>query len=193
MNEDLFKALTETAAEAGRIAALVPQEALAAATPCPEFDLRTLVNHWVLWTSHGLEHRALRKEIPAALTETDFTADRAWREEYAAALDRALAAWARPEAWEGEIVAGMGATPAPAVAAMLFVELALHTWDVARPVGAALHLSDATAALLLAEVGNMAEMFRQYDGFAAEVPVPAGAPLLDRALAASGRDPRWTP
>ena len=30
----------------------------------PEFDTRALVNHWVLNTSHGLEHRALRKALP---------------------------------------------------------------------------------------------------------------------------------
>ncbi|MFD0854388.1 TIGR03086 family protein, partial [Actinomadura adrarensis] len=56
-------------------------------TPCAEFDLRTLVNHWVLFTSHGLEHRALRRPIPDELTGRDFTADPEWAEAYAAQLD----------------------------------------------------------------------------------------------------------
>ena len=37
------------------------------------------------------------------------------------------------------------------------------------------------------------EMFRQYQGFGAIVPVPDGATTFDRALSLSGRDPRWKP
>jgi hypothetical protein len=37
-----------------------------------------------------------------------------------------------------------------------------------------------------------AELFREYKGFADPAPVPADASPLDRALALSGRDPRWT-
>ncbi|WP_460306603.1 TIGR03086 family metal-binding protein [Actinocorallia aurea] len=193
MNEDLLKALTETAAEAVRVAALVPQDALAARTPCAEFDLRALVNHWILWSSHALEHRGLRTEIPADLLEADFTAAATWREDYAATLDRALSVWSRPETWEGDITSGMGATPAPRLAGILFADLALHTWDVARSVGTTLTLSDPAAELLCTEVAEISDMYRQYDGFAASVPVPADAPPLDRALAEAGRDPRWTP
>ena len=36
-------------------------------------------------------------------------------------------------------------------------------------------------------------MFRQYQGFAAVVPVPDDAPAFDRALALAGRDPQWKP
>ncbi|WP_123668826.1 TIGR03086 family metal-binding protein [Actinocorallia herbida] len=192
MNEDLFKAIAETAAEAARVAALVPQDALGGPTPCTEFDLRTLVNHWILWGSHALEHRALRQELPEALTEVDFTATPSWRADFAAALDRAVAAWSRPEVWEGDITSGAGATPAPQIAALLFADLALHTWDVARSVGADLDLSDPAAALLHTGVAEVAEMYRQYDGFAAQVPLPETASPLHKALAASGRDPGWT-
>ncbi|MDX6743657.1 TIGR03086 family metal-binding protein [Actinocorallia sp. A-T 12471] len=193
MNEDLLKALAETSAEAVRIAALVPQDRLSAATPCPDYDLRELVNHWIVWTSHALEHYGLRTTLPEALKTADFTADPTWREDYAATLDRALTAWSRPEAWQGDIASGMGPTPPADMAAMMLTELALHTWDVARTIGTDLHISDPTAALLLADVEKIAPMFREYGGFATPIPLPASSPLLARALAASGRNPNWTP
>ncbi|MCD0451413.1 TIGR03086 family metal-binding protein [Actinocorallia sp. API 0066] len=193
MNEDLFRALAETAAEAARVAALIPQDRLTAATPCPDYDLRALTNHWIVWTSHALEHYALRTTLPEELKTADFTAEASWREDYAAALDRAVTAWSRPRAWEGEVVSGMGPTPAADTVAMLLVELALHTWDAARPLNTHLHLSDPTAEILHAEVTKLAPMFRQYNGFADPVPIPESASVLDSALAAAGRDPHWTP
>ena len=42
-----------------------------------------------------------------------------------------------------------------------------------------------------ADVG--AELFRQYKGFADPVPTAADAPILDRVLAPSGRNPAWAP
>jgi hypothetical protein len=48
------------------------------------------------------------------------------------------------------------------------------------------------AAAVLSAVEANAELFRQYQGFADPIPVPATASVLDRALALSGRDPGWT-
>jgi hypothetical protein len=52
---------------------------------------------------------------------------------------------------------------------------------------------DDVAAAVLRTVAANAELFRQYQGFADPIPVPASASVLDRALALSGRDPGWTP
>src|SRR4051794_18274890 len=90
-------------AEAARRPRGVPADRLTAPTHCPDWDVRAMVNHWVLYTSHGLEHRALRKQLPEELTMRDFTADADWAEAYAAQLDRAVAAWADPAVWEGEV------------------------------------------------------------------------------------------
>jgi hypothetical protein len=46
---------------------------------------------------------------------------------------------------------------------------------------------------VLKTVEAQGELFRQYQGFAAIVPVPADATALDRALALSGRDPGRDP
>ncbi|GAA1945271.1 TIGR03086 family metal-binding protein [Kitasatospora viridis] len=181
--------LAEAAAEAARIARGVRPEQLGEPTPCTEFDARALVNHWVLYTSHGLEHRARRTELPGELTARDFTADADWAEAYAAQLDRGVAAWADPAAWAGEVDLGGMTVPAGSVARMLVMELLLHGWDVARTTGQRVAVSEELGALLLAVVEENVELFRQYGGFADPVAVPADAPVLDRALAASGRDP----
>jgi hypothetical protein len=70
----------------------------------------------------------------------------------------------------------------------------LHGWDVARATGQEYACGDAVAAEVLATVEAQGELFRQYQGFAAIVPLPGGkqrATVLDRALSLSGRDPRW--
>jgi uncharacterized protein (TIGR03086 family) len=188
---DQHATLAECAAEAARIARGVRPDQLADPTPCPGYDLRTLVNHWVLYTSHGLEHRARRTTLPEEMTTRDFTAEPGWAEAYAAQLDRALAAWADPAAWEGEI--DMGGTPMPAasMAEMIMLELALHGWEVARTTGQEYRVSDKTGEEILRIVGEFAEMYRQYEGFGEPVTVPAGAPAFERALGLSGRDPHW--
>lgn len=185
--------MSECAAEAARVARAVGAGQLdGTATPCADWDVRTLVNHWVLYTSHGMEHRALRTELPEELTVRDFTADADWAERYAAQLDRAVAAWSDPAAWEGTIGTGESAAPAEDTAAMLIEETALHGWDVARATGQEFRLSDAAAAHVLRTVEKTAALYRQYEGFADEINVAADASGFERALALSGRDPQWT-
>lgn len=185
--------MTECAAEAARVARAVGAGQLdGTATPCADWDVRTLVNHWVLYTSHGMEHRALRTELPEELIARDFTADTDWAERYAAQLDRAVTAWSDPAVWEGTIGTGASASPAGDTAAMLIEETALHGWDVARATGQEFRLSDAAAAHVLRVVEKTAALYRQYEGFADEITVAAGASDFERALALSGRDPQWT-
>lgn len=183
-------------ADAARAAAAVARGAagtpLDSPTPAAEWDLRTLVDHWVLYTGHGLEHRARGTELPADLTGRDFAAEPDWPQRYADQLDRALAAWREPAAWQGEVDLGGGTTmPVEAVAAMNLAEIVLHGWDVAAATGQTIEVADTTARSVLAAVEQSAEMMRQYDGFAEPLPADDGMPPLERALRLSGRDPRW--
>ncbi|MFD6992400.1 TIGR03086 family metal-binding protein [Streptomyces sp. NPDC059943] len=190
--DTVYPAMRECAAEAARIADHVPAGRLPDRTPSADWDVRTLANHLVLYTSHGLEHRARRTEMPGTLTARDFTSDADWPERYRVALDRAVAAWADPAVWEGEIGEGPGATPAVSVGTLMTLEMALHGWELARATGQEFRISEETAAFVLGVVDEYAEMYRKYDGFADPVPLPATAGTFDRALAASGRDPGWT-
>ncbi|MFD8567763.1 TIGR03086 family metal-binding protein [Streptomyces sp. NPDC059639] len=182
--------LIECATEAARVAAAVKPDRLDAASGCGDWDVRTLVNHWVAYTGDGMLHRARREPLPEDLATRDFTAGSDWADRYAARLDEAVAAWSGPAAWEGEVDLGFARQPAPEVAALLWAELVLHGWDVARATGQEFHLSDGAAALLLHVVEKNAAVYRQYEGFADPVPLPDGASVYARALALSGRDPQ---
>ncbi|MFF8972931.1 TIGR03086 family metal-binding protein [Streptomyces sp. NPDC014995] len=188
--DETHQYLSECAAEAARVARGVPADRLGDPTHCTDWDLRALVNHWVLYTSHGLEHRALRRQLPEDLLARDFTADPDWAEAYAARLDRAVAAWSDPAVWEGEVDLGPAALPAAELASMIAKEMAVHGWDVAVRTGQTFHVSEGAARLMLDVVERHAGLYRQYGGFADPVPVPDDAPVFERALAASGRDPR---
>ncbi|MFE3325379.1 TIGR03086 family metal-binding protein [Streptomyces sp. NPDC059176] len=185
--------LVECAAEATRIARGIAPEQLSGPSPCKEWTVHDLVNHWVLYTSHGLEHRALRAQLPEELTGRDFAAEPDWAERYAAQLERGVAAWADPAVWEGTVDLGSMALPAPELASLIVKELAVHGWDAARATGQEYRISPPAAEHVLSVVQEHAELYRQYDGFAGPVLLPASASPFDTALAASGRDPDWTP
>ncbi|MFI8966798.1 TIGR03086 family metal-binding protein [Streptomyces sp. NPDC053493] len=186
MNE-IHAHLTTCAAEAARVTRGVTRDRLAGPSGCPDWTVRELANHLVLYTAHGLEHRALRTELPEETVRRDFTADADWPEQYAARLDRALAAWRKPEAWEGEVDIGGSGVPATEIAAMLLAELALHGWDLARSTGQEFTVPAATGARLLDVVERYAEMYRQYEGFAEPLAAAEDADAFTRALALSGR------
>ncbi|SEC18855.1 TIGR03086 family metal-binding protein [Streptomyces sp. TLI_105] len=189
MNE-IHTHLTACAAEARRVARGVRHDHLAAPSVCADWTVRELANHLVLYSAHGLEHRALRTQLPDETVQRDFAGEDGWAEAYAAQLDRALAAWEKPEAWEGDVDMAGSAMPATEIAAMLVEELALHGWDLARSTGQDFTLPEETGVYLLGVVERYADMYRQYEGFAAAVDVPDDAPAFDRALAASGRNPK---
>ena len=190
--ETLRRHLAENIAEAARVASGVTPDQLSGPTPCAEFDTRTLVNHWVLYTSYGLERRARSEQLSEEMQNRDFTADPDWAAAYAAQLDRALAAWADPAPWEKPVDVGGSEMSAVAVVSLNFAELILHGWDVARATGQEFHCAEGTGELVLGIVAENAEFYREYQGFGEPVEVPAGSSALDRALGLSGRDPHWS-
>jgi uncharacterized protein (TIGR03086 family) len=207
--KNLHPEMAAAATEAARVVNGV-HDNLDAVTPCGDWDLRTLLNHTILWTSYSAERRAHGESVAADLMDKDFTADPGFRAGYAAQIDKAVQAWSDPATWEGDIDVMGNATPRADVAAMLIMEMALHGWDVARATGQDYALDDAAAEVVLATVEAQAELFRKYEGFADAVPLPeanepeanepeANEPeaneqsAFDRALSLSGRDPHWKP
>ena len=189
---NLSAEMAAAAAEAARVVTGVPEGTLNAPTPCGDWDLRTLLNHTILWTSYSAERRAHGESVDEELMNKDFTADPGFREDYARQINKAVDAWSSPTAWEGEIGVMGSATPAADVGAMLVMEMALHGWDVARATGQDYHADEALAAALNDTVQAQAELFRKYQGFADPVETGHDATAFDRAVALSGRDPAWT-
>ena len=185
--------MTEAADAAARTVAHVDPSQFGQQTPCTEWDVRTLLNHLIVWTSYSLEARANGGSVGLDLIDRDFAADPGFAAGYRAQLDRALAAWADPAKWEGSLDVMGSPTPAADVAALNISEMVLHGWDLAAATGQAYTVSEPAAAAALRAVEANAELFRQYKGFAEPVEVPQGASTLDRLLAESGRNPAWAP
>ena len=190
--KNLSAEMAAAAAEAARVVSRVPQGTLNQRTPCGDWDLRTLLNHTILWTSYSAERRAHGESVGEDLMNKDFTADPGFREDYAQQIDKAVQAWSDPQAWAGTRNVMGAATPAADVGAMLLMETALHGWDVARATGQEFSADDPTAAALLHIVQAQAELFRKYHGFADAIEPPPDATAFERALTLSGRDPGWT-
>ncbi|WP_219419456.1 TIGR03086 family metal-binding protein [Pseudonocardia nigra] len=168
---------------------------LTAPTPCGDWDLRALLNHLLYWTPIlAATGRRVAAE-PAAPSEQEVdlvVAD--WPAALAASRADLVAAWSDPAAWTGTVsVGGPDELPAPMIGGMVLGELVVHGWDLGRAVGREPQWpADVLAAAHEAMLG-MAEQGREMGLFGPEVAVPAGASTLDRLLAASGREPGWTP
>jgi uncharacterized protein (TIGR03086 family) len=173
------------------VVAVVPGHPMDAPTPCDDWDLRTLVNHVILWTAYSAERRAHGESVAEDLMTKDFTAEPGFRDDYARQIGEAVKAWADPKAWQGELGVMGDATPAADVGAMLIMEMALHGWDVAKATGQEYNADDAVAEALLGIVEAQAELFRKYQGFADAIEAPDDATTFDRALRLAGRDPQW--
>jgi uncharacterized protein (TIGR03086 family) len=185
--------IAAAAAEADRVVAGAASTPLEAATPCTDWDLRTLLNHMILWTAYSAERRAHGESVAEDLMSKDFTAAPDYAADYRAQLNRAVQAWSDPAAWDRELTVMGNSMQASDVGFMLIMEMVLHGWDIARATGQDYHCDGQLALALLETVQAQADMFRQYEGFAAVVPVPGDAPALDRALSLAGRDPHWQP
>ena len=165
---------------------------LAGPTPCGDWNLRTLVQHFV-GTSGAFvragQTKALDPDDPwggnAVLEEAD------WAGQLADRVTAAGHAWSSPEAWTGSVEGAQ--MPATAVGELVLIELMLHGWDVARAGGQELVVSDELGAEVLRCLEPTVEQGQQFEVYGPPVSVPAGAPAFARALGRSGRDPDWRP
>ncbi|MFI5469471.1 TIGR03086 family metal-binding protein [Streptomyces cacaoi] len=178
-----------------RLAEGVRDEQLAGGTPCPGCAVRNMLGHL---TGLSVAFRdAARKDLgPTTDTAPDAAAPDigpGWREELPKVLDELAEAWRDPAAWTGMTRAGAVDLPGAAGGAVVADELVIHGWDLARATGQEYTPDPAALRVSHDFLRAAAEESDRGDGiFGPVVPVPADAPLLDRAVGLSGRDPGWT-
>lgn len=167
-------------------------------SPCTQYTVDRVASH----LAFGLllaEYAALRKDWEPSWSGNDRAPylvdvpEAQWAAKAAEQAEATKRAWADPAAWDGETTFGGGPMPAAAVGSMMLAEFVVHGWDVAVATGQRLEVSPALGEAVLEGVTAIAPMGREGGWFAPEVTVPADASALDRALAASGRNPAWTP
>jgi uncharacterized protein (TIGR03086 family) len=188
--------MVPAAEEAARIVRDVPEDLLDAPTPCPDWDVRALINHMIAWAGPG--EAAARKQPPpggAVEEDRDFVAEGGWAGRYAGRALAMAEAWQDPAAWEGRtsLTGNPDGMPAPFIAWMMTGECVLHGWDLAVATGQETRFSGGLLDVLYSETLPTAEMGREYKVFGEEVKVPGSAPALERLLGLTGRDPRWKP
>jgi uncharacterized protein (TIGR03086 family) len=118
----------------------------------------------------------------------------AWRAEIPRALTALAQAWTDPAAWQGMTQVGGVTLPGEIAGQVALDEVVLHAWDLARGTGQPYQQDPATLDACLAAMTGMYppdDLDARKGIFEPPVPVPDDAPLVDRVVAYSGRDPGW--
>jgi len=165
-----------------------PESAWDRPTPCPDYDVRTLLGHIVGWAE--VFATAAEGEVPdqdpnAAVAGPD-TPSR-----FRAAADRMVAAWAA-QGVDRTVSLGPGREiPGAMLVTMTATEYLSHGWDLATGAGLPVPYSSEEAEEALARIRQtLKPEFRgEGKGFGEIVPVPEDALALDRFLGFVGRQP----
>lgn len=174
-------------------------------TPCDDFTVRDLLAHLV----DVLRRVAAlgRGEEPFALPPMPDVADDGWRDAWLAAAHDVQAAWTDDATLDRTIRLPWAEMTGGVTLVSYVSEITVHTWDLAHAtgqqpawneqvVGAALDIShqllpgEGRAEIFAAAKRNLPPELRSAaDPFAEAVPVPDGAPTIDRLVAWNGRRP----
>jgi uncharacterized protein (TIGR03086 family) len=105
-------------------------------------------------------------------------------------------AWRDPEAWTGMTKAGGVELPGEVAGLVALDEIVIHGWDIARASGQEYDCDPASLEAVHGFVMQFSEPGQEEARaglFGPVVEVPDDAPLLDRVIGLTGRDPAWSP
>ncbi|SEL04005.1 TIGR03086 family metal-binding protein [Streptacidiphilus jiangxiensis] len=152
-------------------------------TPCAEFTVHQLCEH-LLGAMVASGYAAAKKPVPAEAPVK--LTDAPWRA-YPPVVDRLVAAWSKPEAWEGEAPFAGEARPARFVGMVTVMELTVHGWDLAQATGQSFKAEDDVVATAADVAALIAEGARAGGAFGPQVAASPDATALERLLAFTGR------
>ncbi|MFF4134880.1 TIGR03086 family metal-binding protein [Streptomyces mirabilis] len=179
-----------------RLAAETTQEQLDRDTPCPGLAVHHMLGHLgglaVAFRDAGRKDLGVTTDTNPGSVVPDIGPD--WRETLPKALDELAEAWRDPAAWTGKTRAGGVTLPGAVAGAVAADELVVHGWDLARATGREYEPDEVALRAAYGFLAAAAENSGPGQGvFGPVVPVPDDAPLLDRVIGLSGRDPGWKP
>jgi uncharacterized protein (TIGR03086 family) len=162
----------------------VADDAWGRSTPCPAWDARALVEHVI-----GFHEFLLLRPLGLHARRPRAGAAERWRATEAAIREaHAAPALVEPAA----CFDGASRRPAELLDA-LATDTLVHTWDLARAIGAPARLDRALCARAYDDALGSGAARARSGLFAAPVPVPAEADAQNRLLGLLGRDPAWRP
>uniref|UniRef100_A0AAU2VJR1 TIGR03086 family metal-binding protein n=1 Tax=Streptomyces sp. NBC_00008 TaxID=2903610 RepID=A0AAU2VJR1_9ACTN len=168
---------------------------LSAPTPCPGVTVSALLAHLggLAVAFRDAAHKELGATTDTAPSVEEMVLADDWRGTLPRALDEMVTAWRSPDAWQGMTRAGSVDLPGEIAGTVALNELVLHGWDLARSTGQPFRAEEAHLDSTLALLAELGDTPPAGSPFGPPVPVPRDAPLLDRAVARSGRRPDWQP
>lgn len=188
--------LTQPAEQIASMIAGITDDQLDRPTPCEKMSVRTLLAH-LAGLSLAFADAAAKVIGPSTTTPPDAAEPVLpddWRSSIPARLKVLAAAWQDPAAWEGETTAGGVSLPATDMGYVVNNELVLHGWDLSVATDQPFEVAEPNLEASWVMVFNTPDEPAARAGlFGPRLPVPDGAPLMDRVLAGAGRDPYWSP
>lgn len=159
---------------------------LARPTPCSSYDVAALADH--IRDTHVL--------LTNAAGDTDSEVNHALADVHRDLAENAVKAW-QLRGVGGTVTIAGNELPAGFALALHTVETVVHGWDLGRALDRAFEPSDDLVdhvwSLLPLVVSDEARGTHEGAAYQPAVPVPHDAPLLDRVIAFTGRNPAWTP
>jgi uncharacterized protein (TIGR03086 family) len=156
-------------------------------TPCTDWDVRDLVQHLVveqLWVPPLVDGRTV-PEIGDRFDGDQVGADpvAAWDR----AADAAVESFGVPGVLRRTVHLSYGDVPASGYCWDMTIDATIHTWDLARGIGAEETLDPELVDLALDSLEQHVDELQASGLFAPPVPVGADAPAQTRLLALLGR------
>jgi uncharacterized protein (TIGR03086 family) len=170
------------------VVAAVPDDAWSNPAPCEGWVARDVVRHLVEWVPSFFSRAGVALPVPTPVDDDPATA---WSE-LRAALQSKL---------DDPVVAGSEVdidpvgrhTVAAAIDMFVTADIVVHTWDLAKAAGLDATVDREMAERLVGEMQAMADVLVASGHYKPAVPVPDDAGIEDKLVAATGRDPSWSP
>jgi uncharacterized protein (TIGR03086 family) len=163
-------------------------------TPCPEWDVRALVNHLCYeqrWAPHLVAGETV--EQVGDRYDGDLLGDdpkRTFRDAVAGSIAVFERAASEGEGLDRIVHLSFGDVPCRVYLSQMLTDAEVHGWDLARATGQPDDLDPAVVALVLPDMQAQEDLIRSSGVFGPAVDVPADASDGDKLLALLGRDPR---
>jgi uncharacterized protein (TIGR03086 family) len=158
-------------------------------TPCEKWSVRDLVAHLVneqLWAPELLAGCTV-EQVGDRFDGDNLGSDPLHSWVLAAAAARE--AWITPKALQRPVHLSSGKTTAVEYGWQMTTDLAVHSWDLARAIGADERINPGLAQAVLDYLEPRAKGWHSSGVFGPAVPVPEGADAQTRLLGSTGRTP----
>jgi len=173
----------------------VRDDQLDAPTPCRESTVGDLLDH-VDGLCMAFTAAATKTPLDAGSQAPSADASRLgtdWRTRIPDRLAELADAWRAETAWSGMTHAGGIDLPSDIAGNVALDEIVVHGWDIAAATGQDFtcdpELLEAAYAFVQSAVAQNPNGSAGL--FGPPVPLPDGAPLVDRLIGLTGRDPAW--